>query len=89
MVSRSSVTWPFGIAIYMYWVDHPPPHFHAFYGGEEAIVGIAEGSILAGSIPRTALRLVHEWLELHRLELEANWQRASRPEPVLPIEPLR
>ena len=23
----------YGIAIYMYWQDHAPPHFHAFYAG--------------------------------------------------------
>jgi len=27
----------FGIAIYMYFNDHSPPHFHAEYGESEAI----------------------------------------------------
>jgi len=25
----------FGIVIKMYWDDHKPPHFHAFYAGEQ------------------------------------------------------
>ncbi len=79
----------YGIAIYMYWVDHPPPHFHAFYAGDEAVVTIADGSVIAGSIPRTALRLVREWAELHRTELETNWDLAARPEAMRPIEPLQ
>jgi hypothetical protein len=79
----------YGIAIYMYWVDHPPPHFHALYSGEEAIISIEDGAVIAGSIPLTALRLVREWAALHRNELQDNWERASVPEAMQPIEPLR
>jgi Domain of unknown function (DUF4160) len=79
----------YGIAIYMYWVDHPPPHFHALYGGEEAVVAIADGTVIAGALPRTALRLVREWLDLHREELEANWERAAVPDALVRIDPLR
>ena len=32
----------FGIAIYMYWGDHGPPHFHARYGGEKASIAIGD-----------------------------------------------
>jgi hypothetical protein len=44
----------YGIAIYMYFVDHNPPHFHAIYGGHEALVNIITGEILRGALPRTA-----------------------------------
>lgn len=30
----------FGIAIRMYFLDHAPPHFHAYYAGAEAQIGI-------------------------------------------------
>ncbi len=30
----------FGIVIYMYYNDHTPPHFHAQYGGSEALYEI-------------------------------------------------
>ena len=79
----------YGIAIYMYWVDHPPPHFHALYSVDEAIVSIADGSVIAGSLPTIAMRLVREWLDLHREELEANWARATVPEALSRIDPLR
>jgi uncharacterized protein DUF4160 len=52
----------YGIAIYMYFSDHPPPHFHAQYGGVEAVVAISDGAVIRGSIPDRALRLVREWL---------------------------
>lgn len=30
----------FGIVIKMFWDDHKPPHFHAFYGDEQALIDI-------------------------------------------------
>ena len=79
----------FGIAIYMYWGDHGPPHFHARYGGEKASITIEDLSILAGSLSPRALGLVIEWAALHRDELEFAWRKASNNEPVDPIEPLK
>jgi hypothetical protein len=79
----------YGIVVYMYWQDHQPPHFHAIYGGEEALVRIDDAAFLAGSLPRTAGRLVREWAELRRSELQDNWDRAQGPTKLVPIEPLR
>jgi hypothetical protein len=79
----------YGIVIYMYWGDHGPPHFHAIYGGHEALVRVGDGAILAGSLPRTAARLVSDWVALRRAELEANWARACALEPLVPIEGLQ
>ena len=79
----------YGIVIYMYWSDHSPPHFHAIYSGEEAQVSIEDGGFLAGSLPRTASRLVRQWATVHQPELIANWDRAQQGQPLLPIEPLR
>lgn len=30
----------YGILITMYWLDHPPPHFHAAYAGRVAQIEI-------------------------------------------------
>ena len=79
----------YGITIAMYFGDHAPPHFHALYGEYEALVGIAEAEAIEGSLPRRALRLVQDWTELHTAELFQNWDRASRGQPILPIEPLQ
>ena len=48
----------YGIAIYLYYRDHAPPHFHAIYGDDEAVFVIATGAILAGSLPRRARVMV-------------------------------
>ena len=61
----------FGITIWMYFNDHQPPHFHAEYGGEEALIVIGSGDLYQGHLSRRALRLVQEWEELHRAELFA------------------
>ena len=79
----------YGIVIYMYWKDHAPPHFHAIYSGEEALVRIEDGELIEGHLPRTARKLVLEWREQHLDELLANWQLAQRPMAFRPIEPLR
>ena len=78
----------YGIAIVMYFADHPPPHFHARYGEHEAQIEIATGEVREGSLPRRALLLVQEWTAMHRSELLADWERAARQEPLVSIEPL-
>jgi Domain of unknown function (DUF4160) len=78
----------YGIVISMYFADHAPPHFHARYGEHEAQVRIATGDVLAGSLPRRAAAMVHEWTALHRGELERNWARAGAEQPLATIEPL-
>jgi Domain of unknown function (DUF4160) len=79
----------YGIVIEMYYGDHPPPHFHARYAGDTAKIQIASGEVIAGSLSGRALRLVREWIEEHRGELETNWERAVRHERPHPIDPLR
>jgi hypothetical protein len=51
----------FGIVIRMYFDDHNPPHFHAFYGGSESQFGIAPIAVLNGALPSRAASMVLEW----------------------------
>lgn len=78
----------YGIVIAMFFNDHPPPHVHARYGGHKGRIAIATGEPLDGDLPARALRLIADWCELRRPELEANWARVERLEPLLPVEPL-
>lgn len=78
----------YGIYILMYFDDHNPPHFHVRYEGEEAMIDIRDGHI-TGSLPRRALKLVYEWLDMHKEELMENWKRLSNSENAIKIEPLR
>ena len=63
-------------------------HFHAIYAGDDASIAIDSLEVLAGSLPDRALRLAREWADLHRSELEDDWQRAREGQPLEPIAPL-
>jgi hypothetical protein len=78
-----------GIVIQMYWEDHSPPHFHVRAGGRKASVGIDPVGVLKGSLERRHFSLVKRWVELHRIDLEDNWNRARLRETLIPIEPLQ
>ena len=67
---------------------HNLPHLHARYAEFEASIGIDDGEMLAGQIPRKQLRLVQAWIELHRDELMADWVLARSGELPYKIEPL-
>lgn len=78
----------YGIVIAMYFDDHPPPHFHARFGEFEAQVAISTAEVLHGSLPRRALALIGDGVELHRSELVEDWERARLGQPLAIIEPL-
>lgn len=78
----------YGIVIWMYRPDHPPPHFHAQYGEHVAQIELVTLRVINGSLPSRALRLVREWARLHEPELAENWKLAQALEPLLAIEPL-
>lgn len=78
----------YGIIIRMYFMDHNPPHFHAEYQGARAEFDIRTLEIIAGGLPARAHALVLEWAAKHRQDLMNNWERASLPEPLTPIDPL-
>ena len=78
----------YGIIIKMYFGDHHPPHFHAEYGGEEALISINTLGIIQGKLPPRIMGMVAEWTALHQEELLADWQRASNLEPLDKIAPL-
>jgi hypothetical protein len=78
----------FGIVIRMFYREHEPVHFHAEHQGQLASFGL-DGEILAGEIQSgNARRLIREWAELHRAEIEANWARMKAGEQLERIEPL-
>ncbi len=79
----------FGIIIAMYFDDHNPPHFHAKYGAEEALISIKDFSVIQGSIPSRALGMVIEWASLHQNELMINWNKSVQNQSLDKIEPLQ
>ena len=58
----------YGIIILMNFADHAPAHFHAWYGDYKVIISIKDG-LVKGEMPGRALKMILEWLEIHRDEL--------------------
>jgi hypothetical protein len=79
----------FGISIYMFHREHFPPHFHAIYGGEEAVVSINDLSLLTGRLPPRVMGMVIEWGSLHQEELRQDWTKVLAHDPLDTIEPLK
>ena len=77
-----------GVIIRMFYREHNPPHFHAYYGDYEALIDIQKNELLSGNLPPRVLGLVVEWTALHQEELMANWERSEKQEPLQAIEPL-
>ncbi|MFM9957500.1 MAG: DUF4160 domain-containing protein [Phycisphaerales bacterium] len=68
----------YGIAIYFYYREHPPPHFHARYQGDDAVfeigsLAMTEGRAKPGCAP---------WWPSGRLDIKRNSaERGSNPVP--------
>ena len=77
----------YGILIKMYFNEHNPPHFHAEYQGYKAIITIQKG-IVDGKMPKRALNLIFEWLDLHKEELLEVWNKIEKTGEFDKIEPL-
>ena len=78
----------YGIIVSMNLNDHAPPHFHVRYNEYEAMIEISDGKVSAGELPNRAQKLVEEWRELHRNELEEAWELASQMKLPMKILPL-
>jgi hypothetical protein len=77
----------YGILILMNFKDHNPPHFHVWYGEYKASIEIENG-IVVGEMPQRALKMVFDWLEMHKPELMDMWANAKAGKPIGKIAPL-
>jgi hypothetical protein len=78
----------FGIVIRMFYDEHNPPHIHAEYQGNKAVLDFS-GNVLRGDLrSRTALKLIREWIDLRFGDLDANWELARAGRQVNKIAPL-
>jgi len=77
-----------GIIIKMFFDDHNPPHFHAEYDGDVALIDIRNLSVFSGRLPPRVTGLVIEWASVHQKELFVDWDRARAQHELLKIAPL-
>jgi len=78
----------YGLIIYMNFKGHAPAHFHVWYGDYKVVITIQDG-IVKGEMPQRALKMIFDWLEIHREELLTDWELAQKGEGLNKIEPLK
>ncbi len=71
----------FGISIKMYYDEHNPPHFHAFYQDFEAMFEIGTGIRIAGKFPPKGEKIIREWAKEYKENLLEVWNlmRTEKP----------
>jgi hypothetical protein len=81
----------YGLIIRMYYApsEHPPPHFHVYYGEHKAIVDIRTCEIKEGDLPKKQAKLALAWAELHQEALLADWNLVMNGEEPFRIPPLQ
>ncbi len=67
--------------------EHNPPHFHATYQDFEISVDIKMG-LVNGKMSKWILKMIFEWLDLHKDELMEDWNLAQDRKTLLKIAPL-
>ena len=78
----------YGIIIRMFFNEHNPPHFHAEYGEYRVVVNLND-EVVNGFMPKRALKLIFEWLDLHKEELINNWEKCKNdisPDKITPLK---
>ncbi len=64
----------YGILIKMYFREHGVPHFHAIYGEFNGVFDVKTLEMIEGDLPQRAQRLVLDWAERYKGELEQMWK---------------
>lgn len=73
-MTRLATFWGIVVSIFMEPSGkHHRPHFHAFVGGESAIIAIDDGKIISGDLPITARHAVRDFWKLRRVQLQEAW----------------
>jgi len=81
----------YGILIKMFFYDvekHHVPHIHAEYQDDVAVYAIEDGKVLAGNLPPKKHKLVVAWIEIHKEDLDNDWNLAVSGQNPLPIRGL-
>lgn len=72
----------------IFYKDHSPPHFHAKYNNSMGMFSIETLTMIEGNLSKRVQALVLEWANLHKEELEKDWNLAQNGSRLDRIEPL-
>jgi len=65
------------VKIDLYSREHPPPHFHAIYAGNEVLITIKDYKIYGGKMPNPQFIKVIEWAKANQEMLLENFKRLN------------
>ena len=80
----------FGIIVKMYnekGSKHNIPHIHAEYQNYDIVMDL-DGNIIEGNFPKSKLKLLIAWIEIHKEELHADWKLLTNGDNYFKINPL-
>ncbi len=73
-----------GILIYMYAFDHNPPHVHVRGNADNFSITI-EDRIIEGKARSSSVSIVNEFIDNHKEEMMALWEKAQKGERIKKI----
>jgi hypothetical protein len=82
----------YGFLILMFYRNnrqHHRAHIHPRYQGQEAAIAIDDGVVLDGNLLPRQLKMVQVWIEIHREELQVDWELAVNADDPFRIPPLQ
>ena len=80
----------FGIIVKMYnekGSKHNIPHIHAEYQNYDIVMDL-DGNVIEGNFPKSKLKLLIAWIEIHKEELHADWKLLTNGDNYFKINPL-
>lgn len=80
----------FGIIVKMYnekGSKHNIPHIHAEYQNYDIVMDL-DGNVIEGNFPKSKLKLLIAWIEIHKEELHADWKLLTNGDNYFKIKPL-
>ena len=82
-----------GLKVCMYREDRSPrhfPHVHAYFAEYDAVIRVPDGELIESddAFPKSKLRLVQVWVDLHAAELMENWRLIGSDKKFFRISPL-
>lgn len=82
----------YGVIVMMYYFDtdkHHLPHIHIKFAEFTCVLGIPDGMLLEGDLPKNKMKLVLARVDLHQEELMANRELAMSGSKLFDIKPLQ
>lgn len=66
-----------GLAFYIYFNDHNPPHVHIHYGEFKLVIAIEGAELMEGYLPKRQRKLAQAVISKYKEEFQEKWELAQ------------